>query len=474
MLRIIYYKKEFEYFKTILNTFQAGVNIVNKDGIIEYVNDAYCKMNGYTREELVGHSLKVILPDKDPTTGILNFKKIISKKIKKPFVKEAFNTHKDGHKFPVLLSWNYLTDKNEVIGMVTVVQDLSKLKETESKLKKNHYELQKIKTELKEKERLEYLLGSGKEIKKTIDIIKKIAPTDFSVLITGKTGTGKEIIANSIHKLSKRKNKEFIKIDCGAISENLMESELFGHVKGAFTGAISPKKGAFKKANHGTIFLDEITNLNLNMQKKLLRVLQEQTIKSVGSDKTEKIDVRIIAASNEEILKLVREGKFRADLYYRLNEINIHVPSLKERKEDIPYFVNRFINENCNRLNIKRKLISQEALDVLINYDWKGNVRELQNCIKRAIVLSDNIILPKHLVLTKNVIDLFSTESGINIFREDAFDLKKFLKAENEKIEKKILEDTLKKFSFNKSKSAKFLNIDYKTILSKIKYYGLG
>ncbi len=457
-----------EYFKTILNTFQAGVNIVNKDGIIEYVNDAYCKMNGYTKEELIGHSLKKILPDKNPELGLENYKKIISGEIEKPFVKEAFNTHKDGHKFPVLISWNYLIDHNEIIGMVTVVQDLTKLKNTEKELKKNHSELERIKKELSEQKKLEYLLGSGKEIIKVITTIKKVAPTDFSVLITGKTGTGKEIVANAVHRLSKRAKKSFIKIDCGAISENLLESEFFGHIKGAFTGAISNKEGAFKKADKGTIFLDEISNLSLNMQKKLLRVLQEKTIKSVGSDKTIKIDVRIIAASNENIQNLVKEGKFREDLYYRLNEINIHLPTLKERKEDIPFFVQRFIKENCEKLGIKRKTISKNALEILINRKWNGNVRELQNCIKRAIVLCDDEIKAEHLMVNE-IISPIPSKLSLSA----SIDLKKFIKSQTEELEKNLIKEALKKFNNNKSKTARFLNIDYKTLLTKIKNYSL-
>jgi transcriptional regulator with PAS, ATPase and Fis domain len=284
-------------------------------------------------------------------------------------VKESYNIRKNGEKFPVLISWNFLFDENELLGMVTVVQDVSKLKETESALIENKRRLQEITESIAAKKSIAYQMGNSEKIATLFEQIRKIAVTDFSVFITGETGAGKEIVANSIHHLSKRNNNPFIKIDCGAISENLLESELFGHVKGAFTDAKFEKEGAFKQANNGTIFLDEITNLSFEMQKKLLRVIQEKEIRKIGAGKAETLNIRIIAASNQELQGLLKNGFFRDDLFFRLNEFSIHVPPLRERKEDIPYLVKRVIDETCETLNCNYKTLSQNALATLEKYD---------------------------------------------------------------------------------------------------------
>mgnify|MGYP006279080221 CR=1 FL=1 len=474
MLKGFRLEKQLEYLETILNTVQAGINVIDKDGIIIYVNDAYCKMNGYEKEELLGNSLKLILPDKNPKKGLENYKKIIGKKINKPFIKESYNIKKNGEKFPVLISWNYLFDNDELQGMVTVVQDISRLKYTESALRQNRKKLKKITQTLEEKKHLISLMGNSDIIKNLYQKVKKIAVTDFSVLITGETGSGKEIIANSIHHLSKRNKKPFIKIDCGAISESLIETELFGHTKGAFTDAKNDKKGAFQQANTGTIFLDEITNLSFKMQKKLLRVIQEKEIKQIGSEKTIKLDIRIITASNKNMNELVKQGNFRDDLFFRLNEFTIQVPPLRKRKEDIPYLVERFIKETCQSLDCDYKPITTDALKRLSEHNWPGNVRELINVIKHAIVLSDKEIKTKHLIFH----DTHKVEAEKDTYLPDLknkqhIDLKKILKKQKANLEKTIIDKALKKFNGNKSKTSKFLNIDYKTILNKIKKYNL-
>jgi len=464
------------YFRTILDTVQAGINIIDKNGEIVYVNHTYCIMNGYDKDELIGKSLAMILPDKDPKKGLENYKKIITSKINTPFLKESYNIKKNGTKFPVLISWNYLLDNGILEGMITVVQDMTDLKKTEEELVKSQNEITKLKNSLEHKEYLEYMMGDSGKISEVHKMVGKVAKTDFSVMIYGQTGTGKEIVAEAIHDFSNRSKNPLIRLDCGAIPESLIESELFGSVKGAFTGAIKTREGAFQKANHGTIFLDEISNLSYDMQKKLLRVLQEKEIQKIGSNRKEKLDIRIISASNENIRELVKNGKFRNDLFYRLNEFNIKIPALQDRKEDIPFLVQRFIKEICIQLKISPKTISNSALDELINYPWSGNVRELKNIIKRSIVISDNNILPEHLNLSE--FDEKSTTIPHNGYLPDPnnkndYDLKQSLKEYSKILEKEIIDNTLKYFKGNKSKTARFLKIDYKNLFYKIKEYRL-
>jgi len=234
---------------------------------------------------------------------------------------------------------------------------------------------------------IEGIVAKSRRILEIVDIIKDVADTTATVLLTGESGVGKEVFAKAIHKLSSRADKPFIKINCAAIPEELLESELFGYEKGAFTGANTTKKGKFELANGGTIFLDEIGDMPLLLQSKLLRVLQEKEIERLGSSKTIKVDVRIIAATNKNLEKMVQEGTFREDLYYRLNVIPIHIPPLRERKEDIPLLIYYFVDKFSN-LYGKKLTISKELVDLLIDYDWPGNVRELQNTIERMVILS--------------------------------------------------------------------------------------
>ena len=236
------------------------------------------------------------------------------------------------------------------------------------------------------------IIGKSKKILELVDIIKQVSKTPATVLLTGESGVGKEVFARAIHNLSDRADKPFIKINCAAIPEDLLESELFGYEKGAFTGAHTQKKGKFELANGGTIFLDEIGDMPLLLQSKLLRVLQEKEIERLGGSKPIKVDVRIIAATNKDLEKMVYEGTFREDLYYRLNVVHIKIPPLRERKEDIPVLVFYFLNK-FNKMYNKNLTISKELLDVFINYSWPGNVRQLQNTIERMVILSKSKVL---------------------------------------------------------------------------------
>jgi DNA-binding NtrC family response regulator len=231
------------------------------------------------------------------------------------------------------------------------------------------------------------LLGESIQIRELNETIKQVAPTNISVLITGESGTGKELVANAIHNYSKRKNKPLVTVNCGAIPEGIIESELFGHQKGAFTGAIDTRAGYFETANHGTIFLDEIGDMPLSTQVKILRVLESGEFMKVGGNKDTKVDVRVIAATNRDLALDVKNNSFREDLYFRLKSINLHIPPLRERKEDVRILFNHFVKEFCSENNITFKGIDEEAMEYLENYSWNGNARELKNFCESIIVL---------------------------------------------------------------------------------------
>jgi DNA-binding NtrC family response regulator len=266
----------------------------------------------------------------------------------------------------------------------------------------NQRALQRENIQLKRQIKRQYdfskIIGEGIAMKRIINEVRKIADAKSNVLLLGETGTGKELIARAIHFNSSRADKPFIPINCSAIPENLLESELFGHIRGAFTGAFTSKKGLFEEASGGTIFLDEIGDLSINLQSKLLRVLEDQEIRPVGGTQNIKVDVRFIAATNKDIVSAVKEGNFREDLFYRINVITIKLPPLRERKEDIDLLVKHFIDKFSTELGKKINGIDEESLKHIKRYNWPGNIRELQNVIERAILISDDgIIKPEHL-----------------------------------------------------------------------------
>jgi len=247
--------------------------------------------------------------------------------------------------------------------------------------------------ELHKRRDFEEILGSSPELLKLLDRVQSVAPTDANILITGETGSGKELIARSIHGRSRRRDRPLVKLNCGAIPSGLVESELFGHLKGAFTSASERRIGRFELANNGTLFLDEVGELPLETQVKLLRVLQEQEFEPVGSSRTVKVNVRIIAATNRDLEKAVQSGGFRSDLYYRLNVIPLHVPALRDRRFDIPEMVMAFLHQSTKRMDKPVQSVSRETMRLLVDYSWPGNIRELQNVIERGVVLSKGSVL---------------------------------------------------------------------------------
>jgi len=328
-----------------------------------------------------------------------------------------------------------------------------------------------LRSEVSSKYRFENIVGSSAPMQAVFGLIAKCAPTNSTVLITGESGTGKEIIARAIHYNSLRKDQPFVTVDCNTLSENLLESELFGHVKGAFTGALAIKRGMFDIADKGTLFLDEFGNIPLSTQAKLLRVIQEREFRPVGSTVTQKTNVRLITATNRDLKAMVAAGTFREDLYYRINVFPIHAPALRDRRDDIPALAFHFLKGFCNELDRSVSEISDAAMSVLMHYDWPGNVRELQSTIQRAVILaSDKAIHRAHL---GNIIDS-APRRDLDVPRtgEDLKRVKKIARERSvEGVEKLFIEETLKRNDSNVTKSAEETGMQRSNFQALMKKY---
>jgi two-component system response regulator AtoC len=308
---------------------------------------------------------------------------------------------------------------------------------------------------------IQSIVGQSPAMQKVFAKIRRAAPTDSTVLLTGESGTGKELAARAIHNLSPRRDKEFVPVDCSALVETLLESELFGHVKGSFTGAHQTKHGLFELANHGTFFFDEITNLSLNIQAKLLRVIQEREFMRVGSQKRTKLDIRIIASSNRDLLEAIKDGTFREDLYYRLSVVPIHLPPLRERTGDIPLLTEHFIQKHGKKAERQVTGVSGPALKLLAAYSWPGNVRELEHNIERILILEDTeIIQPEHLPSF-----ITQRQGEFQVFSEENYTL--------EELEKRYIQLILRRTKGKRTEAAGILGINRKTLIQKIKKYNL-
>jgi DNA-binding NtrC family response regulator len=306
------------------------------------------------------------------------------------------------------------------------------------------------------------MVGNSDIMREIYTLIEQVAPSDVSVLITGESGTGKEMVARTIHKLSRRGNQPFVGINCAAVPESLMESELFGHERGAFTGAADRRMGCFELAHNGTLLLDEIAEMPVMLQAKLLRVLEERKVRRLGSSKEVNIDVRVIAATNKEPFKAVQENLLREDLLYRLNVINLHLPPLRDRADDLPLLVQHMIEEMSKRHNKPAQLLSAEAMGILMNHQWPGNVRELRNVIERAVVICNQELiekrhLPAHLVNP----DAAPVTDGLMIP----------IGMQLSEVERKVILNTLARTDYNKTRTAEVLGISLKTLHNKLKAY---
>ncbi|MFA5110004.1 MAG: sigma-54 dependent transcriptional regulator [Desulfobaccales bacterium] len=316
-----------------------------------------------------------------------------------------------------------------------------------------------LRQELKSKDDRNVLVYDSESMTRIMDMVARVAPTDSTVLITGESGTGKGLVASKIHQLSQRARRPFITVDCGTLVETLFESELFGHVKGSFTGADANKVGKFELAQNGTLFFDEISNIGLEVQAKLLRAVQERKISKVGSHRVITVDVRIIAATNKDLTKAIKDGEFREDLFYRLNVVLIQMPPLRERKSDIPLLVQHFLEKYNARLRKDIRGISPDAMDLLVRHDWPGNVRELENTVERLVVLSPGPYLePADLVFAGTILSPGGdSPSGVSL----------------KDLERDHIIQTLQRYDGHKSETARALGIDRKTLREKLKRYNI-
>jgi DNA-binding NtrC family response regulator len=320
---------------------------------------------------------------------------------------------------------------------------------------------------------LRVMMGPSDAVTRIIREVNRVAQSDFSVIIQGETGSGKELVARAIWQLSRRASAPFIPLDCGAIPETLIESELFGYQKGAFTGAVAPKAGKFEGAQGGTLFLDEIANLPLGAQAKLLRVLQEKMVLRLGATKPIKIDVRLLTASNQEVQGLVESGQMREDLYFRLNEFTLTIPPLRERRDDIPFLAKRFLDITNKELQKNVPRFTEYCLEALLSYNWPGNVRQLRSVIRRAVLLADDIITEKHLDIKRAPVPGLAFTPKIQGTPWNELSLREIVHRSVVTVEREVLTQALKYTQGNKAKAARLLHIDYKTMHTKLKQFGM-
>jgi DNA-binding NtrC family response regulator len=330
-------------------------------------------------------------------------------------------------------------------------------------------EISDLKRKLTEHKSFESIISSNDKMKKVIAQARCVADTDTTVLIQGESGVGKEVIANAIHQSSQRNKGPFIAVNCGAIPQGLIESELFGHEKGSFTDAKETKTGKFEQAKGGTLFLDELGELPLDAQVKLLRVLEDKKITRIGGIKPIQVDVRILSATNKNLEERVQKGSFRLDLYYRLNIFPIQIPPLRERKEDIPLFIEHFINKYNSELSLHVKNMSEHAVDQLMNYSWPGNIRDLQNAIQSAMILCREGTITSEFLPMR--IKGYPMIDGTKLEFDSGLD--ENLKSLNSKLEKEMINEALSKCNYNRTETANLLKISRKTLFNKMKHYNL-
>ncbi len=449
-------KKLNEYWKTVVDTIKDGIMIVDKSGTIVSANKAFEKMTGYNQPEIIGKSCAMLNCDicesaREPEgdhwcilfrTGFVRMKRCTIQRA-------------DGNYINVLKNASILHDTaGKVIGAVETLADISELLEKDT-------QIEAFRRELQSSDGFHGILGSSASMQQVFDLIANASRSDAPVIIYGESGTGKELVAAAIHNISLRKENPYLKVNCAALNESLLESELFGHVKGAFTGAFQNRQGRFEAAQGGNIFLDEIGDLPLSTQVKLLRVLEEKVIERVGDNRSVHIDVRTISATNKNLKELVNSGIFREDLFYRINVIPITIPPLRERRCDIPLLAESFFRKIKLKNSKKIDAISNPAMEVLMHYTWPGNVRELKSALEYSFVTCNGTVIePHHLppdVFHNTIQPLQEIET----------------KPSRNEIQKSRLIDALQKTGGNQSRAARILGVSRVTVWNRMKKYGI-
>jgi PAS domain S-box-containing protein len=383
-----------EHARTLFEFSPDAILICDAQGHIREANARVESLFGYKREELVGQPVEVLVPERFHTAHPKHRDNFAREPRMRPMGVglELYGRRKEGSEFPVDILLGPV-ESGEGRMVFVVVRDLSERKRQEEALRRSEEEKRYLEEELTTTHQFEEIIGNTRGLKSVLKDVETVAPTDSTVLILGETGTGKELIARAIHNLSSRRDRAFVKLNCSAIPAGLLESELFGHEKGAFTGAIAQKIGRLELAHQGTLFLDEIGDLPLELQPKILRALQEKEFERLGSNRTIPVNVRLVAATNRNLAKMVERQEFRSDLYYRLRVFPVEVPPLRERREDIPLLVKYFVSQHARRMNRKIDIIPPETMQALTKWRWPGNVRELENIIERAVILSPGPVL---------------------------------------------------------------------------------
>ncbi len=441
--------KKSKFFDIILNSVADGVFTIDGESKISFMNEAAERITGYTMKEALGRNCYDIFRADICLTRCALKETIRTKNQIVNLPVTILN--KEGKEIPISISTAVLKDeKGQIIGGVETFRDLSMI--------------ESLRKELSQRYSLGDIISKNHRIQDIFKILPDIAKSDSTVLIQGASGTGKELFAKAIHHLSSRKEAPLITVNCGAIPETLLESELFGYVKGAFTDAKKDKAGRFALADGGTVFLDEVGDMPFPLQVKLLRVLQEKEFEPLGSTSPVKVDVRIIAATNRDLFTLLQGGKFRDDLYYRLKVVKIELPPLSERRGDIPLLVNAFIQKMNARMEKHVMGVSTKAMKILLEYDYPGNIRELENIIEHAFILcKDDLIRVE--CLPKEILEVPRGRMGTELLVEGEPPL--------ERAEMAIIENTLKKHEGNRVKTAKELGMSRITLWRKMKKFGL-
>ena len=444
-----------ERLQLILEAVQDGICVVDKTGEVTYINPSYLRIVHKTEDMVIGENVYEVAPNGNRAnvlkTGVARIGSLSHKK--------------DGT--TIVANVNPIFVDGEISGVVSVIKNITEVQTLIEKLnqmsaKAEYLEQELLRTKKMGKAFTNYIGRSGRVVD-VLAMASKAAASSATVLIRGESGTGKELVAEGIHYASTRRKGPFIRVNCGAIPSTLLESELFGHEKGAFTGAVKRKLGKFELANNGTIFLDEIGEMDKNMQVKLLRALQQREFDRVGGETTVKVDVRIIAATNRNLEDMVRQGTFRDDLYYRLNVIPLFLPALRERVEDIPLLAEHFVNKISLQNHKHIKGVTAAALEVLMAYKWPGNVRELENIIERVITLTDSDFIE-----IEHLPSYITGEAVVKQMKSFAVDAV----LPWEEYEKQIIGNALKKCgSFNAA--GKMLKLTHKTVAAKARKYGL-
>jgi PAS domain S-box-containing protein len=366
----------------------------DSEGRITEVNARVESMFGYERNELLGQPIDSLVPERFRQTHPARRKEYASAARVRPMGAglDLYGRRKDGSEFPAdIMLGPVETEDGRIV--LSVIRDLTEKREAEEALRRSELQKRYLEEELNTEARFEEIIGESVSLKRVLKLVETVSATDVTVLILGETGTGKEVIARAIHHLGSRKEHVMVKLNCAAIPSGLLESELFGHEKGAFTGALDRKIGRLELAHEGTLFLDEIGDLPLELQPKILRALQEKEFERLGSNKPIPVNVRLVAATNRDLAKMVAAGQFRSDLYYRLRVFPILLPPLRERREDIPLLVRYFVDRHSRQLYKKIETIPEDTMRALTRWDWPGNIRELENFIERAVILTKGPVL---------------------------------------------------------------------------------